>query len=88
MGDCSVAVENCALLGEDEDGDVDELGNDGIGPALLAGELEGLVLGSWLRLVERDEWIEIGSSINWELGGSRMWIVVVVVKVEREGYCC
>jgi hypothetical protein len=50
MGDCSVAVENCALLGEDEDGDVDELGNDGIGPALLAGELEGLVLGSWLRL--------------------------------------
>ena len=42
---CSVAMENCTLLGEDEDGDVDELGNDGIGPALLAGELEWLLLG-------------------------------------------
>jgi len=42
---CSVAVENCALLGEDEDGNVDELGDDGIGPALLAGELERLLLG-------------------------------------------
>lgn len=42
---CSVAVENCALLGENEDGDVDELGNDGIGPALLAGKLEWLLLG-------------------------------------------
>ncbi len=50
---CSVAMEDCTLLGEDEDGDVDELGNDGIGPALLAGELEWLLLGgsrvvSWL----------------------------------------
>jgi len=43
---CSVAMENCALLGEDEDSDVNELGNDGIGPALLAGELEWLLLGS------------------------------------------
>jgi hypothetical protein len=42
---CSVAVKNCALLGEDKDGDVDDLGNDGIGPALLAGELEWLLLG-------------------------------------------
>ena len=46
MSDCSIAVENCALLGEDENGDVDELGNDGIGVALLAGELERLLLGS------------------------------------------
>jgi hypothetical protein len=42
---CSVAVEDCALLGEDKDGDVDELGDDGIGPALLASELEWLLLG-------------------------------------------
>lgn len=41
---CSVAVEDCALLGEDKDGDVNELGDDGIGPALLAGELEWLLL--------------------------------------------
>ena len=45
MAYCSVTVENCTLLGEDEDGDVDDLGNDGIGPALLAGELEWLLLG-------------------------------------------
>jgi len=43
---CSVTVEDCALLGEDEDGDVDDLGDDGIGPALLAGELKWLLLGS------------------------------------------
>jgi hypothetical protein len=45
-----IAMQNCALLGEDEDGDVDELGDDGIGPALLAGELELPLLGAgcWL----------------------------------------
>jgi hypothetical protein len=42
---CSVAMEDCTLLGEDEDGDVDELGDNGIGPALLAGEFEWLLLG-------------------------------------------
>ena len=46
MAHCGIAVENCALLGEDENGDVDELGNDGIGPALLAGKLEWLLLVS------------------------------------------
>jgi hypothetical protein len=46
MADCGIAMENCALLGKDKNGDVDELGNYGIGPALLAGELEGLLLGS------------------------------------------
>ena len=54
--DCSVAMEDCTLLGEDEDGDVDELGDNGIGPALLAGELEWLLLGGsrvlgWLLML-------------------------------------
>ena len=68
--DCSVAMEDCTLLGEDEDGDVDELGDNGIGPALLAGELEWLLLGGsrvlgWLlmlMLVLVLVWLVVGES--------------------------